>query len=249
MAQQRITTEVIPFLKVRFPASQPTKAPKPQPVSNALLVHWTETTRDLCAALSASELFPIVDMWRLAVLDENIARFCAIASGGTADPIQMLLVQGLANISSPTLARNFTLTLLRLLSNMFAHTSLASVVFRRKPVTTILVTNLLHEDAAVRTAAASLAFNVAAFVQKARVEQVGKKYGPFAQSDEDGDWEVEILSAVLEATRNENKNEEVGKLLTVCSPVSTMSLMKPEIFRSTPFDRVFGVPFALLPSV
>lgn len=148
-------------------------------------------------------------MWRLALLDETIADYCASATGGTADPVQMLLVQGLTNISSPSPARNFTLTLLRMLSNAFANSGLATAVVKRRPMTTIIVTNLLHADAAVRTAAASLAFNIAASVQKERLEQVRKKYGPFSTSDEDGDWEVEILSAVLEAIRNEKESEDV----------------------------------------
>ena len=209
--KQRFTNEIIPYLKSRFPASQ-TGKPAKVAASKELLGHWTETTRVLCTTLSPAQLFPLVDMWRLAVLDETVANFCASAAGGSADPIQMLLVQGLANISSPTPARNFTLTLLRMLANAFASPALASAVIRRKPVMTIIVTNLLHADAAVRTAASSLAFNIAACIQKERLEQVRKKYGPFAQSEEDGDWEVEILSAVLEAVGNEKESEEVCEL-------------------------------------
>lgn len=151
-------------------------------------------------------------MWRLALLDEVVANYCASSSaGGTTDPVQLLLVQGLANINQVNPARNYTLTLLRMLSNTFAFRLLGSTVARRKTVTAILVNNLLHEDAAVRTAAASLGFNIAAFVQKERLEQVKQRYGPFAQSEEDGDWEVEIISAVLEAIQNEKHSEEIGK--------------------------------------
>jgi hypothetical protein len=42
----------------------------------------------------------------------------------------------------------------------------------RQDVTAVLVPSLLHEDVQVRTAAASLAFNVAAVLQKPRVEAV-----------------------------------------------------------------------------
>ncbi|KAI0087719.1 PPPDE putative peptidase domain-containing protein [Irpex rosettiformis] len=213
--KQRLTSEVVPWLKTRFPAAQQSKATKPPP-SNQLLIHWTETTRELVTALPPGELFPLVDMWRLALLDDTVAAYCASNSGSTSDPVQLLLVQGLANISQPTPARNYTLTLLRLLSNTFASPTLGSSVLKRKPLTTILVHNLLHEDAAVRTAAASLGFNVAAFIQKERLEAVRQRYGPFAKSEEDGDWEVEIVSAVLEAIGNEKQSEEIVHRLVAC---------------------------------
>lgn len=127
------------------------------------------------------------------------------------DPIQLLLDQGLTNIKQAAPARNYTLTLLRLLSNVFASPSFASAVARHKALTAILINGLLHEDALVRTAAASLAFNVAAFVQKERLEQVRQKYGPFAKSDEDEEWEVELVSAVLQAIRNEMQSEAIGE--------------------------------------
>jgi desumoylating isopeptidase 1 len=92
-------------------------------------------------------------------------------------------------------------------------------VARRKAVTAILVNNLLHDDAAVRTAAASLGFNIAGFVQKERLVQVRQNYGPFVQSEEDGDWEVELVSAVLEAIQNEKQSEEIGKFTRTRFPV------------------------------
>ncbi len=73
--------------------------------------------------------------------------------------------------------------------------------------------SLLHADAQVRTAAASLAFNVAATVQTARVEAVRSGKGG-REEDEDGEgaeeWRVEIVSALLEAVDREKSSEEVG---------------------------------------
>ena len=208
--KQRLTNEVIPWLKTRFAAHQQTKAIK-SPPSNQLLSHWAETTRELVTSLPSAELFPLVDMWRLALLDDTVTKYCVSNAGNTSDPIQHLLVQGLTNISQPTPARNYTLTLLRLLSNAFASPALGSTILRRRTLTTLLVHNLLHEDAAVRTAAASLAFNVAAFMQKERLDAVRQRYGPFVKSEEDADGEVELVSAVLEAIGNEKQNEEIGE--------------------------------------
>ena len=64
---------------------------------------------------------------------------------------------------------------------------------KRAGVTSLLVTSLLHADAHVRTAAASLAFNVAAYVQRGRLEQVRNRKGYVSPTtDEDGEWEVEV---------------------------------------------------------
>ena len=82
----------------------------------------------------------------------------------------------------------------------------------RQDVTGVLVPSLLHEDVQVRTAAASLAFNVAAVLQKPRVEAVrtGRRLD---EPDDVGDWEVEMVSAVVEALDREKDNEEVGEFV------------------------------------
>jgi hypothetical protein len=75
----------------------------------------------------------------------------------------------------------------------------------------LLVTTLLHDDAAVRTAAASLAFNVAAYLQKGRVDNVKSGGSETEGMEEDGDWEIEMASAVVEAIDREKNSEEVGQ--------------------------------------
>lgn len=98
---------------------------------------------------------------------------------------------------------------LRLLSNAFASPKLAKTLFStmRAELTDVLVPSLLHVDGAVRMAAASLAFNVAAYFQKGRVDRLK---GNVISVQEDEEWEVEIVSAVVEALDRETKSEEVG---------------------------------------
>lgn len=85
---------------------------------------------------------------------------------------------------------------------------------REKITAEVLVPSLLHSDGLVRTAAASLAFDVSTVLQKSRVEAVksGRGIKPY-RAAEDGfaDWEVEMVSAVIEALDREKENEEVGK--------------------------------------
>lgn len=157
-------------------------------------------------------------MWRLALLDETVSNWCTTAAGSSTDPIQAVLLKAVSTLANPeaqATARPYILTTLRLFSNAFASDALARSILttKRVAVTSLLVTSLLHADANVRTAAASLAFNVAAFLQKGRLEAVRARYGPFAGSDEEGEWEVELVSAVLEAIANETKSEDIGMLI------------------------------------
>jgi len=83
---------------------------------------------------------------------------------------------------------------------------------RKEMVTRVVVRGLLHGDAAVRTAAASLVFNVAGYVQRGRVERIRGVSSGY-EVEEDEDWEVEVVSAVVEAVDREVVSEEVGESL------------------------------------
>jgi hypothetical protein len=68
---------------------------------------------------------------------------------------------------------------------------------------------LLDQDPAIRTAAASLAFNIAAFIQRSRVDNI--RNGTVVEGSEDADWEVELVSAIIEAIKREDRSEEIGQ--------------------------------------
>ncbi|KAI0670928.1 DUF862-domain-containing protein [Trametes maxima] len=231
MAKQTVTTVVIPLLKTRFPekgaAAEAVKKPSftaPAP----LLASWAASTRSLINALPPSQLFPLVDLWRLAILDSGVASWIATTTPAQPDPLRLFLDKALALLDGADPAqkasgRNYLLTVLRALSNGFAHASLGKTLLsraepggKRGPVTRAVVAALLHDDAAVRTAAASLAFNLAATLQKSRVERLrGAAVGSVPMEvEEDEEWEVELVSAVLEALSNEAQSEEVVHRLT-----------------------------------
>ncbi|KAH9979212.1 PPPDE putative peptidase domain-containing protein [Russula vinacea] len=86
----------------------------------------------------------------------------------------------------------------------------------RGALTSVLVQTLLHEDRLVRVAAASLAFNVGAWVQKGRVARIkGEEVADGIRADEeDGEWEVELVSAVAEALAGEEESEDAVHRLT-----------------------------------
>ena len=161
-------------------------------------------------------------MWRLAFLDPTVGSWLANLNStnpGT-DPITMFLPKTINALDNPSKgSRNYVLTVIRLLCNAFSHTALSQQLLsnssmRDKITAEVLVPSLLHSDGLVRTAAASLAFDVSTVLQKSRVEAVksGRGIKPY-RAAEDGfaDWEVEMVSAVVEALDREKENEEVGK--------------------------------------
>ncbi|RPD62239.1 DUF862-domain-containing protein [Lentinus tigrinus ALCF2SS1-7] len=225
-AKQALSVSLVPFLKSRFPdktASAATPAKKPAvPTTPQILTSWASLTSSLTAALKPPQLFPLADLWRLAVLDEHVANWLA-GPAGTHNPLDVLVHQALDVLDNgdpeqKAAGRNYLLTVLRMLANGFAHAVLAKTILaraapggKRAQVTRVVVATLLHDDAAVRTAAASLAFNVAATLQRSRVEKLrGATTGAApVEVEEDEEWEVELVSAVLETLSNETKSEEV----------------------------------------
>ena len=197
-------------MKARFTAASSTKLPSATP---AILTSWSQVTSVISSALPVASLFPLFDLWRLALLDPAVGPWAASALVASS-PLSLFIDKATTTLqqSDPSFnPRNFLLTTLRLLSNAFATPVLAQTLFTsaRAAVAAVVIPSLLHTDGSVRTAAASLAFNVSAYLQKSRVEKVR---GGAGNVQEDEEWEVEMVSAVVEALDREVVNEEVGEL-------------------------------------
>ncbi|KAG6856278.1 hypothetical protein H0H87_005888 [Tephrocybe sp. NHM501043] len=210
--KQALAGTVSPYLKARFSTPLPAKLVSASP---DILTSWSQATSTLASALPTPSLFPLVDLWRLAILDPAVGTWAASAHA-PFNPISLFIAKATTALQSPDPSanpRNYLLTTLRLLSNAFATPALAHALFvsARTALAAVVVPSLLHTDGAVRTAAASLAFNVAAFLQKGRVDKVkGNAVNVF----EDDEWEVEMASAVVEALDREVSSEEVVHRLT-----------------------------------
>jgi hypothetical protein len=196
-----ISDSIVPWLKKRFAKDGSAAATK-----LAASPAFAQTAGALVLDLPMDALFPFLDLWRLGILDQGVA-------SATYQP----LIQLLDKIgSAPTPASRATLlTLLRLLSNALgsalARPLLSTDARAKTAVTAVLVQTLLHTDRLVRVAAASATFNVAAWVQRGRVARLhGHANADGAgEADEDGDMEVELVSAVMEAIGNEEESEDV----------------------------------------
>lgn len=197
---------MFPWLKERYADKSKTTTTGPEVVAA-----FGRTVTALAAELPAASLFPLLDVWRLAILDPTIAPV-------TLAPLVKVLSS--TNESVATSPRATLLTLLRLATNglgtSISRSLLASDVRARAALTGVLVQTLLHPDRLVRVAAASLGFNVGAWVQKGRVARArggeDAVNGGLREGEEDGEWEVELVSAVAEALANEEESEDAGEL-------------------------------------
>ncbi|KAF7314207.1 hypothetical protein MKEN_00892900 [Mycena kentingensis (nom. inval.)] len=216
-----LTAQVVPYLKHRFASDAKAK----QSANIPLLTTWAAATTALSNHLPKESLFPLIDMWRLAVLDPAVSTWAATTPGagpigGFAKLAQIMLADGATDKG----ARNFVLTTLRLLTNAFSAGPLSRVLLAGSDGAAMgtLVPALLHADATVRTAAASLAFNAAAAVQRVRVATgagMGGLTAPSgnvdasdAASAADEDWQVELVSALVQALTDETGEEVVHRL-------------------------------------
>ena len=106
------------------------------------------------------------------------------------------------------------------MTNAFSNPALASTVTHnasslRRNMTNILVGSLFHPDMAIRTASASLAFNIAAHFQRPLIKhQRNVRRGQGINENADSDWIIELISAVAEALQRESQSVEVGKQFT-----------------------------------
>ena len=209
--KQTLSKTVLPFLK----ASTATPARQPQSTS---FDHWPALTLALAANLQPNELFPLVDIWRIALLNASFAAWTATKKVQEG-PLHRFVDKALQAEDAP---RSYLLTVLRMLTNAFSNRVLARemILFAREGMTKVLVDALLHDDATVRTAAASLGFDVAAYLQRLRVDKA-KTRDDSRSAEENEEWELEIVVAVLGAVEQETSSEETGECARALSGVWT----------------------------
>ena len=176
------------------------------PTGPAVVFAFGRTIAALVVDLPAASMFPLFHVWHLAILEPIIAKV-------KLTPLVKVLTANSESVSSSP--RVTFLTLLRLIMNALGM-PLSRSLFpaggqeARAALTSVLVQTLLHED---RRAAASLGFNVGDWVQKSRVARIkGEEVADEIRTDEeDGEWEVELVSAVAEALAGEEESEDAGE--------------------------------------
>ncbi|PFH46122.1 hypothetical protein AMATHDRAFT_156197 [Amanita thiersii Skay4041] len=221
-----IRETVVPYLKTRFASNTSNHNNTNKAAAQPVLTAWAQASMTLLGVLPLQNLFPVVDLWRLFVLDSSVVPWITSYPNFDEHPLTKLLtsVVGVVEkegIAAPSL-RNYVLTSLRLFANVFASRAVAERLLgdekRRKMMTTLVVQTLLYEDTGVKSASAALAFNVAAVLQRARVSWLrGESVvggGEDVEIENSEEWEVEMVSAVVEALSREKENEDFVHRLT-----------------------------------
>lgn len=187
----------------------------------SLIVKWTSATTALLSSLQPAETFPVIDLWRVGLLNPRVSSALSLKlspKAAGAEPIGPILALAAKSIQAQgaSTPRPLVLTTLRLATNLLAPLPLANLLLsagapRQADLLAVLVDSLLHKEVSVRKAAADVAVNAA--IWRHRVSKENKS------EDEDavhGDWEVELLSALLEGIGRE-ADAEVGHRLLVAA--------------------------------
>jgi len=197
-----LAQNIFPWLKRRYVEKSET------PPNAVIITAFAQTIRTLAANLPVTSLFPLLDVWRLAILEPTIAPV-------TLGMLLEVLISTSESLSS--LPRTTLLMLLRLTTNALgsSHSNstwlLVTNARKRAALTSVLVPALQHSDRLVRVAAASLVFNVSARVQKGRVAKVTEEKDEVDWILLDEKWEVQLVIAVTEALAKEEESEDLGE--------------------------------------
>ncbi|VDC02435.1 unnamed protein product [Peniophora sp. CBMAI 1063] len=212
------------------------KEPRPS-APPTVATAFARATGSLSSGLSPAELFPLLDIWRVAILDTSIAT-------STQHAFIALLSRVEAAADEPP--RATLLTLLRLLANALGGSETRALLrtnaAAKQAVLHLLVRSVLHSDRLVRSAAASAAFNAAAWVQRGRVARVRGQSSPAdgaGEGDEDGEWDLELLSALVEGIRSESESEDVVHRLAASAAL--LVRLAPDVEEVKGLCEVLGV--------
>ncbi|KAG8711630.1 hypothetical protein FRC09_020503 [Ceratobasidium sp. 395] len=200
-----------------------------QPVTDQNFQAFVKASDTLLAAMTPQDIFPLLDLWRLALLIDGFAR-CTLGPAGLANVFHFA-AEHLRKLG-PSAPKALVLTSLRLQSNVSANSALLRQLMQargnRSNFTQILVSGLLYQDTGVRITASTLVFNVGTHLQRSR-RQSPSRPDPV----EDGDWEVEVLTALLEGLSTETDPgavllspwfaEQTGPLLEVLDAKKTLN--------------------------
>ena len=201
---------ILPFLRLQIlPSGKSTV--KPLSSLAPMLTEWAAASNTLLSALPVEQLFPIVDLWRLGFLSTTVGTWISEELFGAPDATSSIIFEFLNRAESKPLPRSFLLTLLKCFSNAFGTPSLARRLLApgrlREKLTDLTISQLLEEDNLVRTTAASLVFNIASSTQAQRTDTGKNSFIPQTPTGVDIEWEIEVVSAVIESIRREESEE------------------------------------------
>lgn len=207
-----IESVALPFLKPQIlPSGKSTV--KPLPSLAPMLTEWTDASKMLITVLPIEQLFPVVDLWRIGFLSPIVGIWVSEEHASTPGATSSTISEFLNKAQLRPLPRPFVLTLLKCFSNAFGAPALSQQLLApgplREKLTDLVISQLLEEDSLIRTTAASLIFNIASSTQAQRADAGNNNnFVPQTHVGLDVEWEIEIVSAIIEGIRRE-ENEEI----------------------------------------
>ncbi|KAJ1019806.1 hypothetical protein NDA13_006031 [Ustilago tritici] len=214
-ARKMIANTWIPWLE----STGDKKTNKPLP--NALPDGTSTVAKLLAASLQIDSLFPVLDLFRLSVLQESYVR--RVFRNPTAADRKEIngITRLLSHVSqvaykgeSSASQTPLFLIAARLLTNLAASTPFVQVIESHETVRSLVLelttSLLLCPDARVRSAAASCAFNLALHQHAERPDWINRdpQAPPMLGSRLGETWESELASALLQAIINESESDE-----------------------------------------
>ena len=208
-----IESATLPFLKLQILPSGKSTVKTPSSLA-PMLIEWTAASKTLFSALPIDQLFPVVDLWRIGFLSTTVGAWVSGEDASAPDMNSSIVHEFLRKVELKPLPRSFILTLLKCLSNTFGIFSLSRQLLApgplREQLTDLVISQLLEEENQIRATAASLVFNIASCTQIQRVKTGKNGSIPQFHAEFDAEWEIEVVSAVIEGIRRE-ENEEIRK--------------------------------------
>ncbi|KAI8997841.1 PPPDE putative peptidase domain-containing protein [Pilobolus umbonatus] len=172
---------------------------------------WSQLIDVLIQKLSNDHLFPILDLFRTLLPRRHVSSFYL----SNAIQIANLLEIGYTrDINKAT-----WLMILRIGCNIFSNSQLSVTHFtsllpssHRAQLTQLLITSLLASDQQIRQTAASLVYNYSTSIANERLEKENGTFSGTAEQEDD-DWEIEVVSAIVDAFSKETDEGIVHRLL------------------------------------
>lgn len=210
-----IVKRVVPWLEARFGGDGDTKKVLPQEVAKA----WKVASRILMEQLPETAVFPLVDMLRVATLDDTALLALDDVPKSTIRQASKTLD---AAKDGTTPNRALWLTTLRLAGNVMSNPLSLGTPEDFEPCISLIFTGMLQEDKAIRNAASSAAFNVCLLKTKGRVDFIERDVAarnadfPGGEPFLGEDFDTQALSALVHAIQNEHESVETLHRLLAC---------------------------------
>lgn len=205
-----IESAALPFLKLQvLPRGK--AAVKPLSSLAPMLAEWSDASKILISALPTEQLFPVVDLWRVGFLNTTVGTWVSEAHATTPGAASSTISELLNKAQFKPLPRTFVLTLLKCFCNAFGAPALSQRILSpgslRDKLTDLAISQLLEEDSLVRTTAASLVFNISSGIRAQRADTGNNCFSLQNYPGVDAEWEMEVVSAVIEGIRREEAEE------------------------------------------